>query len=191
MENYVKTFFIVPSCSESTAETVPRAVAAQCIQQVQQVLLRTQFLRRMKFYHLSFKTTQNQEWKRRWSHFCSQGDWFAEFVPPGQTIVDHQTVTGSLYADQLDRLLKSIRRVNRSTYQLREWFLLHGSGSVYSSLITFVLSFVSISNLLLENRLQRLIFHFSIFYCPGLAPADLFLFPKLKVALQGQRVWKM
>ena len=187
MENHVKTFSIVLSCSESTAE----ACSSCTVHSAGSVLLRTQFLRRMKFYHLSFKTTQNQEWKRRWSHFCSQGDWFAEFVPPGQTIVDHQTVTGSLYADQLDRLLKSIRRVNRSTYQLREWFLLHGSGSVYSSLITFVLSFVSISNLLLENRLQRLIFHSSIFYCPGLAPADLFLFPKLKVALQGQRVWKM
>lgn len=34
MENHVKTFFIVLSCSESTAEAVPRAVAAQCIQQV-------------------------------------------------------------------------------------------------------------------------------------------------------------
>lgn len=102
--------------------------------------------------------------------FYSRGLIHKEFLPPGQT------VTGPFYKEVLDRLLKRIRRVRPEMYRSGEWFLLHDKAPVHSSLI--VSQFLAGKSVTVINHPP---------YSPDLAPADFFLFPKLKVALKGQR----
>ena len=75
--------------------------------------------------------------------------------------------------DVLDRLLKRIRRVRTAKFQSIEWFLLHDNAPSHKALKKF-----------LANRNVAVLHHPS--YSPDLAPADYFLFPKLKLSFKGR-----
>jgi len=86
-----------------------------------------------------------------------------EFVPEGQK------ANAEFYVGVLDRLLKRIRRVRTAKLQSSEWFLLHDNAPSHNA---------AILNKFLANR-NVVLFHHPP-YSPDLAPADYFLFPKLK-----------
>ena len=93
-----------------------------------------------------------------------------KFVPAGQTIntVFYQTV--------LNRLLKRIRWVRPELQRTRKWTLLHDNSPVHSAI-----------------RVRRFLFQKMVAvpdhppYAANLAPADFFLFPRLKSAIKGAR----
>ena len=75
----------------------------------------------------------------------------------------------------LDRLLKRIRRVRTPKFQSNEWFLLHDNAPSHSAAI--VKKFLANRKVAVLHRPP---------YSPDLAPADYFLFPKLKFSLKGR-----
>jgi len=75
-----------------------------------------------------------------------------------------------------DWLLKRIRRVRTAKFQSSEWFLLHNNAPSHNAAIV---------KKFLVNRNVAVLHHPP--YTPDLAPADYFLFPKLKFSLKGQR----
>ncbi len=100
--------------------------------------------------------------------FDSQGIIHKEFVPPGQTI------NATFYKCVLERLLARIRRVRPDQYRSGDWFLLHDNAPAHTAIL--VAQF-------LAKRKVTAITHPP--YSPDLAPADFFLFPKLKNAMKG------
>lgn len=92
-----------------------------------------------------------------------------EFVPEGQK------VNAEFYVGVLDRLLKRIRRVRTAKFQSSEWFLLHDNAPSHNAAIV---------KKFLANRNVAVLHHPP--YSPDLAPADYFLFPKLKFSLKGR-----
>jgi hypothetical protein len=75
----------------------------------------------------------------------------------------------------LDRLLKRIRRVRTAKFQSGEWFLLHDNAPSHNTAIV---------KKFLENKNVAVLHHSP--YLADLAPADYFLFPKLKFSLKGR-----
>ena len=75
-----------------------------------------------------------------------------------------------------DWLLKRIRRVRTAKFQSSEWVLLHNNAPSHNAAIV---------KKFLVNRNVAVLHHPP--YTPDLAPADYFLFPKLKFSLKGQR----
>ena len=73
----------------------------------------------------------------------------------------------------LDRLLKRIRRVRTAKFQSSEWFL-HDNAP--SHIAAIVKKFLANRNVAVHHPP----------YSPDLAPADYFLFPKLKFSLKGR-----
>ena len=90
-----------------------------------------------------------------------------EFVP------ERQKVNAEFYVDVLDRLLKRTRRVRMAKFKSSEWFLLHNNAPSHNA--TIVKKF-------LVNRNIAVLHHPP--YSPYFAPADYFLFPKLKFSLK-------
>jgi len=101
--------------------------------------------------------------------FDAEGVIHREFVPEGQR------VNAEFYVGVLDRLLKRIRRVRTAKFQSSEWFLLHDNAPSHNAAIV---------KKFLANRNVAVLHHPP--YSPDLAPADYFLFPKLKISLKGQ-----
>lgn len=102
--------------------------------------------------------------------FDTQGIIHKEFVPEGQS------VNGAYYLEVMKRLLKRISRVRPQFREKGSWFLLHDNAPAHSSLI--VRSFLMKHAIVEINHPP---------YSPDLAPADFFLFPKVKTVLKGQR----
>ena len=75
----------------------------------------------------------------------------------------------------LVRLLKRIRRVRTAKFQSSAWFLFHDNVPFHN---------VAIVKNFLANRNVAVLHHLP--YTPDLAPADYFLFPKLKFPLKGR-----
>jgi len=90
-----------------------------------------------------------------------------EFVPEGQK------VNAEFYVGVLDLLLKRIRRVRTVKFQSSEWFLLHDNAPSHNTAIV---------KKFLTNRNVAVLHHPP--NSPDLAPADYFLFPKLKCSLK-------
>ena len=101
--------------------------------------------------------------------FDSRGIIHKEFVPPGQT------VNALFYKDVLERLLKRVRRVRPDLYASGDWFLLHDNAPSHTAIVA--------TQFPAKNRVT-VINHPP--YSPDLAPADYFLFPKIKIALKGE-----
>ena len=91
-----------------------------------------------------------------------------EFVPEGQR------VNAEFYVGVLDRLLKRIRQVRTAKFQSSEWFLLHDNVPSHNATVKKFLA----------NRNVAVLHHPP--YSPDLAPANYFLFPKLKFSLKGR-----
>jgi histone-lysine N-methyltransferase SETMAR len=102
--------------------------------------------------------------------FDAQGVIHREFVPEGQT------VNGQFYLGVMERLLKRIRCVHPEFHNSKEWFLLHDNVPAHTTSV--VARFLA--------RKQVTVFHYPS-YSLDLAPADFFLFPKLKSELKGKR----
>jgi histone-lysine N-methyltransferase SETMAR len=93
-----------------------------------------------------------------------------EFVPEGQT------VNGQFYLGVMERWLKRISRVRPEFYNSKEWFLLHDNEPAHTTGV--VARFLA--------RKQATVLH-DPSYSSDSAPADFFLFPKLKSQLKGKR----
>ena len=102
--------------------------------------------------------------------FDSQGVVHKEFLPQGQT------VNRFYYNDVLRRLRESIRKKRPELWEQNSWFLHHDNAPAHASL--------QIREFRAKNGMSVLP-HPP--YSPDLAPADFFLFPKLKSVLKGQR----
>jgi hypothetical protein len=75
----------------------------------------------------------------------------------------------------MERLLKRIHRVCPEFHNSKEWFLLHDNAPTHTAGIVRCLA-----------RKQVTVLHHPS-YSPDLAPADFFLFLKLKSQLKGKR----
>lgn len=102
--------------------------------------------------------------------FDSDGIIHHEFLPKGHTL------NAAFYKEVIQRLLARIRRVRPEFYQTGDWFLLQDNAPSHSSILV---------NQFLAKRQVTSIVHPP--YSPDLAPADFFLFPKLKLHLKGTR----
>jgi len=98
--------------------------------------------------------------------FNWQGVIHKEFVPDGETInaVDYKGV--------MERLLNRIWHVRLGTCESGDWFLLHNAPSHNMTTV----------NQFLDQRKITVLDHPP--YLPDLAPADYFLFPKVKSQLK-------
>jgi len=99
----------------------------------------------------------------------------AEGVIHWQFVPERQTVNAEFYVGVLDRLLKRIWRVRMAKFQTSEWFLLHDNVPSHNGAIV---------KKFLVNRNVTVLHHPP--YSSDLAPADYFLFPKLKFSLKGR-----
>jgi len=93
-----------------------------------------------------------------------------EFVPRGQM------VNKQLYREVLARLRDAVRRKRSELWENPAWMLHHDNAPAHASL-------------LIHSYLAK--YQTSVVphppYSPDLAPADFFLFPKLKTTLKGRR----
>jgi len=89
-----------------------------------------------------------------------------EFVPEGETI------NAVYYKGVMERLLNRIRRVRPCMCESGDWFLLHNAPSHNATIV----------KQLLAQRKVTVLDHPP--YSPDLAPADYFLFPKVKSHLK-------
>jgi histone-lysine N-methyltransferase SETMAR len=92
-----------------------------------------------------------------------------EFVPEGQT------VNGQFYLGVMERSLKRIRCVRPEFHNSKDWFLLRDNTPAHTAGV--VVHFLT--------RKQVTVLHHPS-YSPDLAPADFFLFPRLKSQLKGK-----
>jgi len=93
-----------------------------------------------------------------------------EFVPRGQT------VNKESYVAVLKRLREAVRRKRPQVWTKQSWMLHHDNAPAHSSFL--------VRNFLAKNETTVVP---QPSYYPGLAPADFFLFPKLKSTLKGRR----
>jgi len=91
-----------------------------------------------------------------------------EFVPVGQT------VNSTFYKEVLKRLLRRIHRVWPELHRTGQWMLLHDNAPVHCAIRV---------HQLLAQRCVPVLDH--PLYLPDLAPADYFLFPRLKSIMKG------
>ncbi|GBM84179.1 hypothetical protein AVEN_61028-1 [Araneus ventricosus] len=93
-----------------------------------------------------------------------------EFIPEGQT------VNKELYLEILKRLRDAIRRKRPEKWATKDWFILHDNAPPHRALIV-----------------QKYLARHSVTtlehppYFPDIAPADVYLFPRLKMKLKGHR----
>lgn len=102
--------------------------------------------------------------------FDSHGIIHKEFLPEGSTM------NANTYVEILKRLLRRIRRVRPQYAEQGSWCLLHDNARPHTALV--------VQQMLAEKGVVSLA-HPP--YSPDLAPADFFLFPKLKLSLKGKR----
>ena len=100
--------------------------------------------------------------------FNWQGVIHKEFVPEGET------VNAVYYKGAMDRLLNRIQRVRLGTCESGDWFLLHNAPSLN---VTIIKQFLAQQKVTVLDHPP---------YLPDLAPADYFLFPKVKPHLKGR-----
>jgi len=113
-----------------------------------------------------------------WSHikvmlvlfFDWKGIVHHEFVPRGRM------VNKQLYQDVLARLREAVRRKKSELWENRTWMLHHDNAPAHASLL--------IRNYLAKNQTST-VPHPP--YSPDLAPANFFLFPKIKTTFKGRR----
>jgi len=106
-------------------------------------------------------------WRPCWCFFNWQGVIHKEFVPEGETI------NAVYYKDVMERLLNRIRRVRPGMCESGKWFLLHDNALSHNA--TIVKQFLAQWKATVLNHTP---------YSPDLAPADYFLFPKVKSHLK-------
>jgi len=99
----------------------------------------------------------------------AQGVIHREFVPEGQK------VNAEFNVGIFDQLLKKIRRVRPAKFQSSKWLFFHDNAPSHNA---------AIIKKFLSNRKVAVLHHPP--YSPDLAPADYFLFPKLKLSLKGR-----
>jgi len=102
--------------------------------------------------------------------FDWKGIFFQEFVPRCQM------VNKQLYQEVVARLMNAVRRKNPQLWEKRTSMLHHDNAPADVSLL--IRSY-------LAKRQTYVVPHPP--YSPNLAPADFFLFPKLKSTLKGRR----
>ena len=93
-----------------------------------------------------------------------------EFVPQGQT------VNQVFYKQVLRRFRESVRRKRPEKWRTGDWFLHHDNAPAHKA--------ISVRQFLDKNRMNTVP---PPPYFPDRAPADLFLFPQLKMRLRGHR----
>jgi len=93
-----------------------------------------------------------------------------EFVPRGQM------VNKELYPEVLARLGDAVGRKRTELWENQTWMLYHDNAPVHASLLI---------RCYLAKHQTSVMLHPP--YSPDLAPADVFLFPKLKTNLKGRR----
>jgi histone-lysine N-methyltransferase SETMAR len=93
-----------------------------------------------------------------------------EFVPQGQT------VNKKFYCEVLRRLRENIRRKRTDLWQAKNWILHDDNALCHQALLVHEF---------LANHNMLSLLHPP--YSPDLAPADFFLFPKMKMQLKGRR----
>ncbi len=86
-----------------------------------------------------------------------------------------QTVNANFYEDVLDRLIERINRICADLYTSRDRFLQHDNAPANN--VALVRQFLAKQNDTVFHHLP---------YSPYLAPADYFLFAKLKLQLKGR-----
>jgi len=101
--------------------------------------------------------------------FDWQGIIHKEFVPEGETI------NAVYYKGVMERLLNRIRRVRLGMCEIGDWFLLHDNAPSHNA---------TIFKQFLAQRKVTMLDHPP--YSPDLAPADYFLFRKVKSHLKGR-----
>ena len=101
--------------------------------------------------------------------FDWQGVIHKEFNPKGVT------VNAVYYKGVMERLLNKIRRVRPGMCESGDWFLLHDNAPSYNA--------TTVKQFLAQRKMT--VFDHSP-YSPDLAPADYFLFPKVKSHLKGR-----
>ena len=97
--------------------------------------------------------------------FDSQGIVHKEYVPEGKK------VNAEFYKGVMDRPLKRIQRVRPAAFCCRDFFLLHDNAPPHKV--------ASVCQFLTPQKVTLL------YYSPDLSPPNYFLFPKLKMKLQG------
>ena len=93
-----------------------------------------------------------------------------EFVPPGET------VNKEFYLNILKRLREAVRKKRPEAWTNNTWLLRHDNAPVHASLL--ICEFLTKHETTVVSQ---------PLYSPDLAPADFFLFPKLKFSLKGRR----
>jgi transposase len=101
--------------------------------------------------------------------FDWQGIIHKEFVLEGETI------NAVYYKGVMERLLNRIRRVRPGMCESGDWFLLHDNAPSHNA--TIVKQFLAQQKVTVLDRPP---------YSPDLAPADYFLFQKMKSHLKGR-----
>jgi len=101
--------------------------------------------------------------------FDWQGVIHKEFVPEGETI------DAVYYKGVMERPLNRIRRVRPGMCESGDWFLLHDNAPSHNA--TIVKQFLAQPKVTVLDHPP---------YSPDLAPADYFLFPKVKSHLKGR-----
>jgi len=93
-----------------------------------------------------------------------------EFVPRGQM------VNKQLYQEVLTRLRNDVRRKSPELWENQTWMLHHDNAPAHASLL--IRSYLAKHQTFVVPHPP---------YSPDLAPADIFLFPKLKTTMKGRR----
>ena len=99
--------------------------------------------------------------------FDNKGIIHKEFVPAAQTI------NATFYHAVLNRLLQRIRRVRSELHRTGKWMLFHDNAPAHSA--------ISVRQFLSQKMVAVLD---NPPYTPDLAPADFFVFHRLKVAIE-------
>jgi len=88
---------------------------------------------------------------------------------------DHEIINAVYYKAVMERLLNRIRCVRPGMCEPGDWFLLHNNAP--SHIATIVKQFLAQRKVTVHDHPP---------YSPDLAPADYFLFPKVKCHLKGR-----
>jgi transposase len=99
----------------------------------------------------------------------AKGNIHHEFIP------EKQTVNGKFYKEKIKRLIAQVHRVRPEFQESGSWYLLHNNAPAHSSDVVY------------EFLVKRGIPFFHPSYSPDLSRADVFSFPKLKIAMKGTR----
>jgi len=104
------------------------------------------------------------------SFFDWKGIVHHEFVPRGET------VNKEFYLKVMKRLREAVRRKRPEAWTNKTWMLHHDNAPAHASLL--IREFLAKQETIVVPQPP---------YSPDLAPADFFLFPKLKSTLKGRR----